>query len=1098
MTKTSKRLLSVTILLLSTVFAYSQATNSADLTGSVTDTTGAVLPGVTVTVKNIDKDVARTYVTNQSGLYDTGPIVSGDQYIITFSKKDFETLQRGPMILHVGRIGLDVQLGVAQASQQVVVNEAAPLMETTSSELATTLPSETLQLLPQVGSPDWQQWIVLLPGTRGTATVGTNNPGMGATSANGSLPFSAALLDGAVSNSPQADNVIQMPVFESIGEVKITDSMFSAQYPTGGILYNQISKSGTNKIHGTAYDYLQNKALKAASYAFGTGKVSDLHYNDFGANLGGPIIKNRFFVFFNWDHTISHSGGSVTFITVPTTAMREGDFTALNTIYDPTTQTVDKSTGVVTRKSFNDEYGNGNKIPSSMFDSVAKNIQKLYPSPNLSTATNNYQYTSPSNSTMQKYFGRIDADLTPNNRLTGSASHNQQNAPVTGPACPIACDDTFITGSINSQLSDVWVISQHFINEARAGFYGEYDHEIPNAVDQGWPDTLGLKFAKSDAFPYVYVNGYYSLSLGTNFIDKENVFDLSDTVTLIYKNHVIHAGGQALIERVDATVWGGINSSSLTFTGGYSASDKGTSSTTGSSYADFLLGYVQGWSASSYPEYGGRKKSDSLFIQDDWKFKPNLTFNLGLRWEARTGWSEVQGNARTFDPDITNKTTHEVGAMWYQSTHENNRTALQKTSYGTLLPRVGLAYQYNPKTTIRAGFGMYTYPWTSLWSSGIGSAKGSSGSESDSSNNLYPVVMLSSDGNTNYQGSYGKSINDLYVSSPTTNDAYNGQGVGFELYKIALPILKQWNLDLQRQISTDMQIEVSYIGSRGTHLPFITDLNQVPESKLSANDSGDRPYSAFQSITGFNLEGLTNYHSLQAQISRRMSNGLDFNFNYTWSHMLSNQDSSGWNSQQGTQTYQNAYDPSANYGASNFDIRNMFKARVIYELPFGNNKKYFNSSPVFNEIAGGWSVTGTWMGQGGTPFTPYMLTNNSYAQSSNMSWFPNQVGNPKRSDAGINGWFNTSAYQSPTAGTFGDTRRNSVYGPGLHIMNMAMRKRFPIYRNLAFDFSANASNVLNHPSFGQPDRVIGTGHTAAITSVTTGGRSLELVGKIVF
>jgi hypothetical protein len=215
-----KRMQALGILcLLCTGMAFGQATNSADVTGTVTDSTGAVIPGVTVTVKDLDKGTERVYTTNQAGLYDTGPIVPEDRYTITYSKEGFSTLQRGPLVLRVGVTGLNIQLGVGQTTQQVVVNDAAPLLETTTAELSATLPSEQLQVLPQTGTPDWQSFIILQPGTRGVAQNGNNanNPGMGGVSANGSMPFSNALLDGASTSSPMSNNVINTPIFDVIG-----------------------------------------------------------------------------------------------------------------------------------------------------------------------------------------------------------------------------------------------------------------------------------------------------------------------------------------------------------------------------------------------------------------------------------------------------------------------------------------------------------------------------------------------------------------------------------------------------------------------------------------------------------------------------------------------------------------------------------------------------------------------------------------------------------------------------------------------------------------------------------------------------------------
>ncbi len=1086
--------------------AFGQATNSADITGTVTDSTGAVIPGVTVTVTDLDKNVQHVYVTNDSGLYDTGPIVPEDRYTVVFKKDGFATLQRGPMLLHIGQIGMNVQMNVGQATQQVVVNESAPLLQTTSSELAATLPEQTLQQLPQAGTPDWQSFVVLLPGVSGAPQNGNSasNPGAGGASANGSMPFSTAMLDGSSVSSPMSDNVINTPIFDTIGEVKMSDSNFSAQYGTGGIIYNQISKGGTNQFHGLAYDYIRNTALNAASYGFGFGKVPPINWNDFGFQVSGPVVKNRVFFLFDWDHTINHGGASVSTTSVPTAAMKNGDFTGLPTIYDPTAQVVSGST--VTRPSFASEYGNGNKIPVGMIDQVAQNIQKIYPSPspNLSGIVNNFQYITASRSTLQKWFGRFDADVSKSNHLSGSSAYNYTLSPPSGPVCPVNCISVDVE-NMSGQLSDVHTFSSSTINEARAGWMGEYDLLDPETRGKGWPQKLSLQFAKQDIFPQINVTGFYGLGPGTHANYKENVFDESDVVTMVRGRHSLHVGGEFIAFRADSTAWGNINAATLGFTGVYTEQGNTQATTVGgSSYADFLLGYTNSWSASFSPEYGGRQKSPAVFVQDDWKFTPKLTFNLGLRWEGRTGWSDSTKNERTFDPTIINPATNTKGAMWYALTAANGRTALQKSSWNNWLPRAGFAWQIGEKTTMRGGFGLYTFPWNvdNYASSGLGNARSQSGNEKDSTGNIDPVVLLASDGNTNYQGAKGAAINARYVLGPTTPEGYNGQGVSYVPYDEALPLLESWNLTAQRQLTGNTMFELSYVGSRGSNLLFNTDLNQVPVSQLGPGDSIYRPYPQYQTINGFTTQGLSNYNALQAQYERRFSNGLMFNFNYTWSHMLDNQDSSGWGSKEGTTVWQNAHVPSANYGASNFDVRSMFKAYGVYDLPFGRGRKYLNSNKVADEAIGGWTLSLTWLGQGGNPYTPHMLdATNSFTLSSGggFAWFPNQVGNPKSgSFKGIHGWFDPSAYASPSPGTLGNMRRNSVYGPGVYVMNSSIHKVFPIWERVSFDFSANATNVLNHPSFAQPDLNIGPGHTGQITGTTVGGRNLMLVGKLRF
>jgi hypothetical protein len=1094
---------------LCTGMAFGQATNSADVTGTVTDSSGAVIPGVMVTVKDLDKGSERVVKTNDAGLYDTGPVVPEDRYTIVFSKDGFSTLQRGPLVLRVGVIGLNVQLGVGTTTTQVVVNDAAPLLETTTPEISATLPAESLQVLPQTGTPDWQSFIILQPGTRGVAQNGNSasNPGMGGVSANGSMPFSNALLDGASTSSPMSNNVINTPIFDTIGEVKMSDSLFSAQYGTGGILYNQISKGGSNTFHGLVYDYVRNKSLNAASYGFGAGRIPALVYHDTGYQVSGPIIKNKVFFLFDYDHVFNHSASAVTFISVPTNAMLNGDFTGQPTIYDPTAQVTDPVTGVVTRKSFASEYGNGNKIPAALIDPVAKNIQKYFPAAlDQTKLTNNYNYVAPSQPRLSKWFGRFDADPFSSHHISGSAAYNYTITPGFGPVAPINVTNNDVE-NMNNQISDVWTISARTINEARAGFMGEYDLIDPATRGTGWPAKLGLTMAKQDIFPVINISNFYGLGSGVHANYKENLFDLSDVVTLVRGRHVLHLGGNMVIMRADSTAWGNIVSAQLGYTGVYTQGLDGTAANkpvtgTGSSYADFLLGYSQNWSALFSPEYGGRLKNPAVFVQDDFKITPKLTLNLGLRWDGRTGWSDSTKNERLFDPTINNPATNTNGAMWYALTAAGGRTQLQKNKMNVWLPRAGFAYQLGSKTTLRGGFGLYTFPWNvdTYASSGLGNARSQSGNQSDSTGGLKPVVLLSNDGNTNYQGSKGVAINTLYQTAPTKPESYNGQGVSYIQYDSPVPYLYSWNFTIQRQITGDTVVNGDYIGSKETNLAFNTDINQIPESKLGPSDSIYRPYPQYQGISGLTTQGISDYHALQGGITRRISNGFMFNANYTWSHMTSNQDSSGWGSKQGTTIWQRAYDPAANHGASNFDIRHMFKTYAVYDLPFGQGRRFLNSNMIADQFVGGWTLSGTFILQGGNPFTPYMSgADNSFSLAGNSyKWFPNQVGDPKAGAGTIAHWFNMASYQSPASGSFGNVRRNSIYGPGLNVVNMAIRKTFKIYERVTFDFSANATNAFNHASFGQPDPQVGGTHTAAITTVTQGGRNIELIGKLRF
>ena len=1083
------------------IVAWGQATNSADVTGSVTDASGAVVPDVTVTVRDVDKNLERIIATNASGVYDTGPLVPSDHYLIIFKKEGFTTLQRGPMVLSAGVTGLNVQLAVGPSTQQVVIQDtAAPLLETTTAEISQTVPQETLRNLPQTGGiPDWQSFLTFLPGTRGNG--GNNNsPNMGGVSVNGSMPFSNALLDGASTSSPMSNNVINTPIFDSIAEVKMSASAFSAAYGGGGIVYNQISKGGSNEFHGMGFEYFKNSALNATPFGFnGVSFKTPQHFNNFGFNVGGPVIKNRVFFFFALENAINHTTPAVSFQTVPTLNMRAGNFAGMNTIYDPTTQTVNGS--AVTRQPFAN-----NQIPANMLDTVAKNFQQYFPNPNLpgqvlnGIATNNYNYVAPGNSPKRKYFGRFDADVTSRNRITGSAAWNDGPSIPFSPVAPInrAPGDVM---NMSGQLSDYWTISPRTTNELRIGFMGEYDIFTPDTLGQGWPAKLGLRFSKADVFPTFTISNYYTMGSGLNTNYKENTFDISDQLTLIRGRHLLHFGGSVLIFRADSTAWGNIYGANLGFTGVYTAGNNGSlASSTGSSYADFLLGYVRNWDATVSPEYGGRLKNPGVFMQDDFKVTPKLTLNLGLRWEGNTGWSEVNGNVRSWDANIINPATNKPGAMWYGRTAANGRTSLQKPVWKNWMPRFGFAYQLGTKTTIRGGIGLYTFPWNvDSFGGGLGQAFASNGNLSDQTGNIAPVVLLSSDGNTNYQGAKGASINSLFGLRPTTPESYNGLSVGFFQYNLPSPLLRSWNLTIQRQVGNSMVFDLGYVGSNQSHLPFNLDLNQIPENRLAPDDVAFRPYPQYQSVTGNTSDGIVNYHAFQTGLTRRYSNGLLFNFNYTWSHMMSNQDSSGWGSQQGATPYQRSYNPMANYGPSNFDIRHMFKGHASYDLPFGRGRKLVNTSKVLDYAIGGWTLFGDFITQGGSPFTPRMQTNNSYSLSNGL-WFPNVVGDVTAVAGGrsIDSWYNVNALAAPTPGTFGNMGRNALIGPRLTAINMSLHKTFKFTERYNLEFSANSTNLVNHPSFALPDLSIGPGHVGRISGTSVGARQLELVAKFRF
>jgi hypothetical protein len=1127
---------------LSAGFAHGQATNSGDIRGVVTDSTGALIPGVKVTVSNINTGVTKILQTNGDGLYDTSSIVVGT-YSITFERQGFEKFERTRITLSVGTSTVNAVLKIGSTTDQVVVNTDLPLLTTETGAQETTFEANSMQVLPNIGQ-DWENFAILIPGSSGAnGNQGTVNPGQ-EISANGNLPYSNVLSDGASTTLGTSQNS-DVNVFETVQEVQISTSAFSAQYGIGGIIFNQISKGGTSKFHGSAYDYFQSSQFNANSYQF-NGQSNALaydRYNNFGGSIGGPVdipllgLKKKAFFYFDYDQIVNHGTANGT-NSIPTVAVMGGDFSGQNILYDPTTQTIAYDANgnqYPVRKSFESEYGS-NGIPSTLFDSVSVNFQKFFPTPTNHIAgghfqtgnvtsqgilQNNFYAAVPQSSPNRRYFGRIDYDTSPRNRITGSVT--QGDIPATAPsvvtAAPIGYSDSDVS-RLNLQITDVWTVSPHLVNEARFGFTYQGNFFADLTYGQNYPTALGWQFAKANEIPGVQFYANYPYAWiepeSSQFIYKENVFDPSDVVTLIKGKHVLHFGGEVGIYRNDNTPYDQINPGTLGFQGQYTAQFAlvgGAAqqvANTGADYADFLLGDASSWSAENGSEYGARLKNPQVFIQDDYKIRPNLTLNLGLRYQVRLGISEVHGNEGVYDPTIINPANNTPGAYWYGVTHTNGRTALEDNKYSTILPRVGFAWLPYPNMTVRGGFGVYAYNLSlDTYGGGLGDVDTSSGSYSDPTNGVIPGIKFDGPGTENLTGTA------LPFATPGTSPTrFNGQAATYTQYNTPDPKIYQWNLAVQQAFGTNMSLEIAYVASHGFDLNFPTDLDQVPTADLGLNDAQYRPNPNYTSISGSTNNAISNYDSMQVTLNRRLAQGLSFNFNYTWSHFLDDQDSSGFGSHEGPQSRQFETAPQ-NYSNSNFDVRNAFKGRVVYELPFGKGRMFLNQNWLLDELVGGYQLSSTMQLTSGNPFSVFASGQNDYSVNGGATPFPNYSGASLR-PAGkrtISEFYNPAAFTLPANGTFGNVRRNSLYGPGIEYVNMSAGKKFDIHEQVKLQIRLDATNVFNHPSFGTPNGNLITGPNqqvgqpypandfttqGQITGVQVGGRDLQAGVRLEF
>ena len=1137
---------------------FSQSRNTGEIRGTVTDTTGAVVAGAKVFLVNVDTGETKEFITNESGIYDTVSTRPGN-YKLTFEREGFKKETVGPIVLQVSVIAVDATLQIGQVQEEVTVVEAgAPLLQTETSQLGAIQEAQTMAQLPQIGAGitgnDWANFNILLPGAAGSPTApasegsGAYNAG-DAVSINGNLPnYANYLQDGGVVQLPVSNNV-DNTLFSALQEVQITTSSFSAQYGIGGAVFNQITKSGTNSFHGSAYEYWQNSALNASPFfwipnssgGFSPQKVGYLRYDEYGGTIGGPILKKKFFFFFAVDKIYNNGAAGSTLGTTPTLAERgmgtanpgAYDFTGLPTLYDPQSC----NTPGCTRTSFAAENTGSlagvNAIPAGRLDPVAAKILALYPLPNVGApgaTTNNFSTILPTPNPNLRYFGRLDYNLSSSNVMNFSISaKNNPGVNKYGPfPCPINCFSGDIDG-YNAQFTDTWTISPTLVNEFRMAYTKQGNWFVPQTKGYNAATALGLQYAKADILPQINIGGAgfccNGLAPGTNAIYIENLYDPSDVITLIKGKHILHFGVEVLMGQGNTTPWGNLQAGNFTFTGNYTAQNSAPAGTTGAGLADFLLGDVQSWGATNQAVSYARLKSPQVFVQDDYKVKPNLTVNLGLRYTATTGFTEIHNAIGGFDPNlpliypcptatVTNCSFEgSLGSMWFAG--QNNRTSAQKPIYNIFLPRVGFAWTFMRNTVLRAGFGMYSYNFSQdVYGAGIGagSLATNSGNATDVNQGTgpNPLIFLSS------SASVADSVLNYVVGSPQARIPYtylnltSPSNQTYVPYHVPVGRINQWQVSLEHQFAGNYVASLAYVGSHGSNLQFPTDINQLTTATgLAASATAgkvvqaDRPFPAWGNISGNNYNAISNYNALQAQITKRYSNGLLFSANFVWSHMLDDQDSGGWGSRGGTQYWQIGNDPGANYGNSNFDIPIAFKGYGSYELPIGQGKRYLsNSGQAVNALVGGWRIAGTFIAQSGNPYTVVMNTNKNQTitgcsqggtasggdVNNGCNWFPNIVGNTSGPNTSAE-WFNTAAFASPSLNPFqwGNEGRNALRGARLSVVNLSLAKEFSFRERFHLALRADFVNALNHPSLGLPGQKLGGANFGQINAATQNG-----------
>jgi hypothetical protein len=1100
-TNTFRRRITLYLMILATSFAlraHGQNSNSGEIKGTVTDSSGAVVSGAEVTITDILTNTTTKTKANGAGIYDVPSLPTGN-YTITFKATGFRDEVRKGITLEVGTVAVDAALQPGAASEQVVVTADVPLLQTEDSAQYIDFDAKAVQDAPIVGGVWYNEMINVLPGVNGGGGQDATGQGVGV---NGTQGYSGTfLIDGSLAQEPRDANASDnYPPPDAIGEVNVQTSNFGAQYGNGVATFNVLIKSGANKFHGSLFEFNQNNDYNALNYFNTTGQVAPLHWNEFGGSIGGPVIKNKLFFFFNYQRNPNVSSGVYT-TTVPTqgangtTNMTQGCFPTA--ITNPATGT-----------PF------ANNCISSALDPVALAIQKYFPAPNVTGLANpylnNYKVIQSTPTTSTWYVGKVDYTPTQNHRISvsyldfpiGPLTYNVDSF------CSLGFDCTNGHNyNEDGQVTDTWTISPTMVNEARIGGVREVDKYIPPTFGKGYPTTIGLEptygaNAPADIFPGVTINngggiGGVGINGGVHAGLADGALVESDVFTLIKGKQTIKMGGEFDKSYQNYTSWGDVSSGNFVFDG----------VATGVPYADFLLGEVYGWYVYDYVETGARSFNMGAFGQDDYKIRQNLTLNIGFRYQYQGGWGEAENRWGTFDPNIVNNGQYAnsaLGAMLYGGQGRKNI----QNGTNEWVPRVGFSYSPIRKWVVRGSYGISDAPWSvDPYSAAYGIGLNPHGSEGYGNS---PAFLL--------KNGPGPGAVAYPTLANLSNSQYNYDDVSYFPAKRPVTYYQEFLLSIQHEFPFQTLVDTSYVHTKGTHLGFGRDINQVPEADLSSSSTcynSPTAFPLFCSISAALYDGYSNYNALQFRLTKRASHGLYYTFNYAWSKTMDSGTGSGNNT--GVDVWQNAFDVRGNYGLSTLDVRNSITGNVGYELPFGAGKMVALHG-VTDELLGGWRLNGIFQIHSGIPFT--VDTSNNGADDSGsaanqcgcgFSWLPNEVASPHVSNPGINGWWNPLAFTTPATGTFGNERRNTLIGPNWRDLDLSFGKGFKLFEGWRLEIRADSFNAFNHPNFDNPSNASGQGVSynvvngqnvpipgaAAITGAN-GARSIQLGGRLTF
>jgi hypothetical protein len=1063
--------------------------------GIVKDSSGAVMPGVQVAVTDTATQVVTNTMTNGDGNYLVS-FLKPSVYRVRFRKQGFrEDVEENIQLVMNQKERLDVVLRVGSPTQRVTVSATGTQLSRVSAEIGGQVMNTDLVQLPQQVSSHGGSVLQVAPIFPGMSGVSPCYGNPADYSIGGGLTANVPVItDGLPSNRFSSGDIYAfVPSPESTDELQVLTTPYSAQYgQTGGGVILTTTKSGTNDLHGSAFEIHNDQTLNALDFfdTTATSKPEDI-YNYFGGSLGGPVYipgiwngrKHHTYFFTDWEDTINLKP-SLDDTDVPTMAELSGDFSgpppeggAAYKIYNPaTTQVVN---GKVVRQQFA-----GNVIPESQMDPIAAKILSYYPAPNCSLDTFNYCVDPVGYHSYLYNTDRVDQAIGNYDRIWFRFA---RDGPWTGAVdyIPNAANTAFLNGWRDYQGEGTWnhIFSPSVDNEFRVGIVENDQFEIPPTEDVS---SIGLQGVPLTQFPDVSVTGLTSLGGSTPLRYLWRNWSWNDDLEVQKGRHSLHIGGE-FIRYMYNDYTPGVLSGGYSFTGTFT-SLPGTADT-GLGVADLELGDVDSATISTTNyTYRERMNTASLYTQDDFKATSRLTLNLGLRWEFDGPWDEVNNQMYTFNPSITDPTTGKLGAV--QFADENGAPDhFVPNTYKGFVPRAGFAYGLPHNTVLRGGYGIFEIPNMMNYVSYGLVSKYSRGCDFVGSNSYTPAFQLN-------QGvpACGFDVNAAGLPNIPTSLTKPTSSVGWQELNNVLPYLQEWSFGIQHQFAGWLA-EADYEGNKGTHELVTLPMNQIvptPGCCYGVSDSQTlRPYPQFLNVTYDSESGISNYNGLMLKLQHYWRHGLSTIFTYTWAKTMNNVD--GPNRSDAV-SIQNVYDLAAQYGVSMLDIPNRFTAAYVLDVPVGAGGKLAAGIPVLSRVIGHWEVTGITQFQTGYPYT--------ISQTNTTGWFngaqyADKVGNPYLSEPTVAEWFNPKAFQITPPDEPGTAPRAALFGPGLNDWDLSVMRNFPVKERVTLQFRADFYNAFNHPSFDDLNTTITSPGFGAATG-DIGARTIQLDARISF